>query len=51
VINGNEEVIRLPPELAREWAFIEVFDDIVANKPPELARRDPDAALEANYFC
>ena len=51
VIDANQEVVWLTFELASERTLVEVFDYVVANKSPELPRRDPHTALETNYFC
>ena len=51
VVNANQEVVWLTFELASERTFVEVFDYVVANESPELARRHPHTAFETNYFC
>jgi len=51
VIDANQEVVGLTFELAGERTFVEVLDDIVANQPPKLTRRDPYTADETNHFC
>ena len=51
VIDANQEIVWLTFEFASKRTFVEVFDYIVANESPELTRRDPQTALETNYFC
>jgi hypothetical protein len=50
VIDRNEKVIALTLKLASERALVEVFDDIFADEPPELARGDPHTPFEADYL-
>lgn len=51
VVHSYQELRMTSFETASERALVHVFDNIVANEVPKLARRDPDTAPVTHHFC
>lgn len=51
VIDGNQEISRVSFKSSGQRGLAEIFNDVLFYESPELARRNPDAALATDYFC